>query len=179
MDISAIATDISVQTLGLVKYILALNISPEEKNKYITSAIKMVGSSFHDKTYNDVVYMFGAQNMKAPAYSSSDQVDNLTTKILREYSLGRDNTNTLIKSYYDSELAKSQDEAFGSAKSMQKHPTLTRKIVNETCGWCLEKVGTHINPQPEDFYRHSHCDCEISVSGYNTRNGTLNNYTKG
>lgn len=69
-------------------------------------------------------------------------------------------------------------EVFQNVLSLDKHPTLTRVIVGETCTWCIDRAGTHIHPSGEDFARYRNCDCLFVVSGYNSRNGILKNYVK-
>ena len=55
---------------------------------------------------------------------------------------------------------------------------MTRTVVGKCCEWCDKKQGTYTYPKGEDFARHDNCDCLFTTSGYNSRNGVLNNYVK-
>ena len=61
------------------------------------------------------------------------------------------------------------EEAFVNAKSLDKHPTLTRYVVGETCKWCNALAGVHINPTSDMYRRHADCDCILEYSGANGR----------
>nr|DAJ18966.1 MAG TPA: hypothetical protein [Siphoviridae sp. ctRJB2] len=111
----------------------------------------------------------------------ADQAERLAVKIVRNSALNRQTAVMLLKEYSDVVLAAAQHEAFTNAKSMQKHPTLTRRanVGKPDCAWCQKKAGVYVNPTSDDFKRHCKCDCVFEVSGYNSRNGVLKNFKKG
>lgn len=178
MDFSGIAKDTGTGVTASIDYVLSLGISPAEKIARITLIIRTVGIYFHSKLYDDVSYALGSSIIASAGFDDANaQAERLATKTVRNYALSR-SSSALIKEYYDSLLGRAQDEAFNNALSLQKHPTLTRSIVGETCTWCDSKAGTFTNPSPEHFARHDRCDCLIVASGFNTRNGIVTNYVK-
>ena len=107
-----------------------------------------------------------------------DQVARLATKLVRQDALGRP-TEQIIKGFYDSLLGSAQEEAFKNAISLDKHPTITRTMVGETCSWCRNLAGTWpYEPNSDIFHRHDNCDCLIVTSGLGSRSGIVNNYVK-
>jgi hypothetical protein len=179
MDFSGVTDDTGARVSAVINYILGLNISPDEKVSRISNVVRSVGEHFHSQLFGAASEVFDSASMASRGLDNTDgQAQRLATKIVRNYALGRE-TATLVSAYYNSVLGSAQEEAFNNAVSMQKHPTLTRSIVGETCKWCESKAGTHTNPTAEDFARHDKCDCLFIVSGYNSRNGLLSNYSKG
>lgn len=179
MEFSGVTIDTASQVTIAVNHILGLNISPVEKRVRIDKVIKKIGQYFHNQ-----LYMANSQVFDSVAIASvglneaSAQSQRLADKIVRNYSLSR-STDRLILSYYNSILGQAQSEAFSNAISMQRHPTLRRELVGEyDCKLCIGSEGEHMNPGPEEFKRHTDCDCLFIVGGYNTRNGVLKNYNK-
>lgn len=177
MDFSKVATDTAESMDALVKFILSLDIDPDDKKGRIAKAFRIVGSEFYSKLYGANSEVFDSTAIKTLIDLDYNQIDRLANKLVQNYVLGRE-IDYLVKDYYDSELGRAQDEAFQNALSMDKHPTLERIVVGETCPWCIDKAGVHLHPTGEDFARHRDCDCIFKVSGYNTRNGILKNYVK-
>jgi len=178
MDFHPVAIDTASNILPAVKYILDLNISPDDKKARIAKITNLVGSDFYIQMFNANSEVFDSAAIGTTDYSQmTDQIDNLATKLVRQHSLSRV-IDPIVQEFYDSALGKAQEEAFRNAISLDKHPTLTRSLVGETCDWCRDLVGTHVYPDAKYFARHDNCDCLIVVSGYNTRNGILNNYVK-
>lgn len=178
MEFSGVTNDTSSRVADVVDYILRLNISPEDKISRIANVVQAVGLHFHSQMYDATSQIFDSSVMASGGIDDiNGQSQRLATKIVRNYSLGR-RTDELVLAYYNSILGRAESEAFDNAVSMQKHPTLTRTIVGETCSWCDSKAGTYTNPSGEDFARHDECDCLFTVSGFNSRNGLLTNYSK-
>lgn len=178
MDFHPVAIDTAGNVIPAIKYILGLDISPSDKKSRIASVINLVGSDFYVQMFDANSQVFDSTAIGTTDYSQmSTQVESLATKIVRQYSLDRV-IDPIVKEFYDTALGKAQEEAFRNAISLDKHPTLTRSLVGETCKWCRDLVGTHIYPEGKYFARHDNCDCLIVVSGYNTRNGVLSNYSK-
>lgn len=178
MNFSATATDIAIQMEKVVDYILSLDISPTEKRIRLIRAFQIVGNEFFDKMFADNSVLFDSTAIKSLGFTNPEgQIERLSTKLVQNYNLGRKNDAT-IKGFFDSVLGDAQKEAFANGISMGKVPTLTRRIVGETCGWCVDRAGTFTYPESELFARHDNCDCLFIVSGYNSRNGILTNYRK-
>lgn len=178
MDFSGVTADTSGNVTEAIDYILLLNISPADKKSRISRVVELVGESYHTQLYGAASQVFDSSAVStAGVNDETAQAQRLADKIVRNFALSRP-TAALIEEYYNSLLGQAQSEAFKNAVSMQKHPTLTRRIVGETCPWCEGKAGTHIDPTSEDFSRHHECDCLFVVAGYNTRNGLLTNYVK-
>ena len=177
INFSPVATDIAESMDVAVKYILSLNISPDNKISRLSKIFNLVGSDFYVQMFDANSQLFDSTAIGTDYYDMTDQINRLANKIVQNYNLGRP-IDVLVKDFYDSALGKAQHEAFRNAVSLDKHPTLTRSIVGETCRWCIDKAGVHVNPGPELFARHSHCDCLFVTSGYNSRNGILTNYSK-
>ncbi len=180
MDFAGVASDAGARVAEIVKYILPLNIHPDEKYLRIARVARAAGTHFHARLYGANCRVFGVGGMQSAGIDRWDgQAERLANKIVRSYALSRDTTDGLIQTYFNSLLAQAQEEAFVNAASMQKHPTLERVIVGDTCEWCTSRAGVHTNPTHDDFVRHGACDCRFITHGYNTRNGVLKNYTKG
>lgn len=178
MDFSKVATDTAANTMLEVEYVLALNIAPSDKRSILRSIFMNHGRNFYEQLFNANSEVFDSAAIGPSGFvDSDDQIGHLSAKLVENYYLGRE-FDIIVKAFYDSVLGRAQEEAFRNAVSLNKHPTLTRSMVGETCKWCQDRAGTHVNPSSSDFARHDHCDCEFKTSGYNTRNGVLKNYVK-
>lgn len=178
INFSPVATDTAESMDRLVKYILGLNIKPDEKIRRLSKAFNIVGSDFYVQMFEANSELFDSTAIGTDYGDMTDQIDRLSRKIVQNYNLTRP-VDTLVKDFYDSALGKAQNEAFTNALSLDRHPTLTRTMVGEkTCRWCQDRAGVFVDPDPELFTRHADCDCLFIVSGYNSRNGILDNYNK-
>lgn len=177
MEFSAVAADTAKNVGETINYILGLNISLEDKRLRVAKVLRLVGDGFFGQLFDANSQVFDSGAIASLGIQDQSQAGRLANKIIRNTALGRE-TTTLVAGYYDSLLGQAQDEAFKNAKSMQKNPRVVRNLVGETCKWCAALAGSYENPPGEVFARHSDCDCLIQVSGYNTRNGVLNNYVK-
>ena len=178
MDFRGIVKDTTTAVQNLINYILALDISPEAKKNRIAGVYSSVGREFAKKTFEDASFLFDSTAIKSRVdINEEDQVERLATKVVRDSAFNL-NDERITKEYYDTILGRSEHSAFQNAISLEKHPTLRRTIVGETCEWCEERAGVHTNPDASLFARHDNCDCLFMVSGYNSRNGRVNNYTK-
>lgn len=178
MNFSATAKDISNQMIEVVNYILSLNISPADKRARLIRAFGIVGNEFFNKMFIDNSALFDSEAISSLGFQNPEaQIERLSYKLVQNYNLGR-KTDEIVTGFFDSVLADAQHEAFENGISLGKVPTLTRRLVGETCGWCAARVGTFTYPDGELFARHDNCDCLFIVSGYNSRNGILTNYRK-
>jgi hypothetical protein len=177
MDFSGVALDTSKRVAVSVASILAMSISPASKISRITRVLGIVGLAYHSKMYSDSSTVFASTAVLSTGLEDPTQAERLANKLVRNYALGRQ-TDELISTYYESLLGQAQLEAFENAVSMGRVPTMNRSIVGETCKWCIGLAGTYTHPSGEMFARHENCDCLIVVSGYNSRNGIVDNYVK-
>ena len=178
MNFSVTARDISRQTAKVVNYILGLNIAPEEKRRRLVKAFGIIGNEFFDKMFRDNSELFDSEAIRSMGYANpDDQIERLSAKLVQNYNLGRHN-DEIVTGFFDSVLGDAQKEAFDNGSSLGKVPTLTRRLVGETCAWCVARTGTFTYPEGELFARHDNCDCLFIVEGYNSRNGILTNYRK-
>lgn len=179
MDFGGITIDTSSLVNREIAKVLALSISPANKELLLTKLLRDVGLVLFGHMFDVSSAVFGSEVIAAGGLVLGEsQTERLSNKIVRNYSLGR-LSGAVVKEYYDSILAKAQAQAFENAVSLDRHPTLTRTSgPKPDCAWCLDKMGTKTNPQPEDFRRHNKCDCILRVSGYGSRNGDLNNFKK-
>lgn len=178
MNFSPTATDMGEQMMEVVSYILSLDISPADKRARLTKAFGIVGREFYSKMFLDNSEVFDSTAIGTLGFTNpEDQIERLAAKIVQNDNLGRGNT-AIVKEFFDSVLGDAQKEAFRNGISLGKVPTLTRRIVGETCRWCIDRAGTFTYPEGDLFARHDNCDCLFIVSGYNSRNGILTNYRK-
>lgn len=178
MNFSSAAADLGKQMSKVVDYILSLNISPADKRARLIKAFGIVGNEFFNKMFADNSLLFDSEALGSLGFSNPDgQIERLSSKLVQNYNLGREN-DAIVTGFFDSVLADAQSEAFYNGISLDKVPTLTRRLVGETCAWCQARVGTFTYPDSELFARHDNCDCLFIVSGYNSRNGILTNYRK-
>ena len=178
MNFSSTATDLGEQMTKVVDYILGLDISPAEKRARLIKAFGIAGEEFFNKMFADNSLLFDSEAISSLGFSNPEgQIERLSAKLVQNYNLGR-KTDAIVKEFFDSVLGDAQKEAFDNGISLGKVPTLTRRLVGETCPWCVARVGTFTYPDGELFARHDNCDCLFIVSGYNSRNGILTNYRK-
>lgn len=178
MNFSPAAKDLGNQMTKVVNYILSLNISPADKKARLIKAFSIVGYEFFDKMFADNSELFASEALKSLGFQNPDnQIERLSAKLVQNHNLDREYT-PIVRGFFDSVLADAQHEAFANSKSLGRVPTLTRRLVGETCGWCAARVGTYTYPDGEMFARHDNCDCLFIVKGYNSRNGILTNYRK-
>lgn len=178
MNFSSAASDLGKQMSKVVDYILSLDISPADKRARLIKVFNLVGNEFFNKMFTDNSLLFDSEAIGSLGFSNPDgQIERLSSKLVQNYNLGREN-DAIVTGFFDSVLADAQSEAFYNGISLDKVPTLTRRLVGETCTWCQARVGTFTYPDSELFARHDNCDCLFIVSGYNSRNGILTNYRK-
>lgn len=178
MDFSGIVEDTTSGVYDIIQDVLRMDLAPEVKVEQIQAVLTQVGQRFGQKTFDDVSLLFDSTAIRsAISINDNDQIYTLAQKIVRDNAFNLDD-KPIVKEYYDTILGRAQYSAFENANSLEKHPTLTRRLRGETCEWCRARVGTFVEPDAELFRRHDNCDCLFIVSGYNSRNGVLKNYRK-
>ena len=178
INFTPVAKDTAKTMQKAVNYILSLNIDPAEKIRRLSLTFNLVGSDFYMQLFEANSILFDSTAIgTTDFYEMQEQIDRLSHKIVQNHNLGRE-VDTLTQDFYYSALGKAQDSAFRNAISLDKHPTLTRTMVGETCEWCQKLAGTHVDPTSDLFRRHADCDCLFVTSGFNSRNGIVTNYNK-
>ena len=179
MDFRGVVEEVSQSVSNSIAAVLSKDISPADKRGLISLIFQGTADSFTEKMYNDVSRVFDSTAIKSVIDTNyGQQIERLAEKIVRDNAFAL-KYDAIVKEYYDTLLGRIEHTAFKNAKSLDKHPTLTRMMTGfETCEWCQARAGTHTDPDGELFARHDNCDCIFKVSGYNTRNGVLKNYKK-
>lgn len=180
VDVDPIIDDIAPRLTGVVSELIKSGYDPEEVGYQLRSAFATVGQSVKAQTYGNVSKMLGASMTPNIAVTEAEgaAVGALAISLQRDFVLTRDNIKSIVESLVGLFVSDAKEYAFTDAKALQLHPTLRRKPMGKTCNWCMARAGTHTDPSSELFRRHAYCDCKIIVSGYNTRNGVVNNYVK-
>lgn len=178
MDFRGVVEDTADEVQDLIEEILRLDISPDAKIEQIELVFAMTGTVFANQMFGDISYLLDSTAILSTIETNrNDQIAFLAQKIVRDSAFSL-NDKRITTEYFDVLLARAEDAAFRNANSLEKHPTLTRYIVGETCDWCVKLAGVHTDPDYDVFARHDDCDCKFVVSGYKSRNGRLDNYTK-
>lgn len=184
MDFHPIIEEISDSVNKQINSVLLLNVSPDEKVRQISLILGTVGRNFGEKMFADVSFGLDSEAIQSVVdWNINDQVQVLALKIVSDNALGK-NDFEIIREYFNTVLARAEEQAVKNAKSLEKVPTLTRTMTGwETCEWCRKLVGTYTAdsfsdiPQ-EAFQRHDGCDCKIVLSGGKIRKRTYNGYKK-
>ena len=90
MDFHPVAIDTASSILPAVKYILGLDISPDDKESRIAKVINLIGSDFYTQMFDANSQVFDSTAIGTTDYSQmTDQINNLATKLVRQYALRR------------------------------------------------------------------------------------------
>lgn len=176
MDYSKLPATIQTKVEKIITILNNPEIAPDIRQLNMERLFQTVGQATYAK-----IYAMNAWDMEIP-----HTIGKLTdTRFfgLAKITAGANVTNTdykrLVESYLASMTGLAQDDAFTTAKESGKAPTLTRQLTGHgDCDWCRAKAGTVTNPEPEDFGRHTDCDCKLITKGYKSRNGLLKNYRR-
>lgn len=184
MDFDGITNEATERTASLINDILKTDYSPADKIKLIVAAFSSVGETFAKKTFEDISRVYESENLQTPVdYGQGAQIRQLAQKIVRDSAFGID-AQGLTHDYFFNIFARSGEQAYRNAISLEKHPTITRTMTGrETCEFCRQRTGSYSAPTFSDlpteiFRRHYGCDCLIRLSGAGTRSYKLNNYAK-
>lgn len=156
-------------------------IDPEIRRRNFEILFREVGDDIYYMIYDMNAFDFEIQGTIGSG--QSDAYYNLAKVVSDGVSTSnREYIWNTVDNWMNNVVGKAQKDAFSTAKSLGKYTVVTRSLRGSRsgpCEWCKSLVGTFINPSPEVFGRHSDCHCEIKTEGYNSRNGTLNNYKRG
>lgn len=176
MDYSKLPATIQFKVEKIISILNNPEIAPDIRQLNMERLFQAVGKATYAK-----IYEMNAWDMEIP-HTAGKFSDNRYYG-LAKITAGANVTNTdykrLVESYLASMTGLAQDDAFTTAKESGKAPTLTRQLTGPgDCDWCREKADTYIDPAPEDFGRHTDCNCRLITAGYKSRNGLLKNYRR-
>lgn len=160
-------------------------IAPEIRRRNFEILFKEIGDDIYFMVYDMNAFDFEIQGTigkgQSNAYYNLAKVasDGVTTS-------NRTIIWDTIDNWMNNVVGKAQYDAAATAISLGKYVVVKRSLRGSKsgpCEWCKSKVGTHIAEygqlDPSVFGRHSDCHCAIETEGFNSRNGTLNNYKRG
>lgn len=172
MDFTIVADAVSEKAIEAVKYILRQNWSPAQKRKYLTRLYRLTGDEFYDKIFSMSSNIFDSTAISSEGFlNPDDQIERLAAKTVQNYNLTREES-ALVTEYYFVVMDDATKSSFKNAKSLDKHPTLTRTAHAGACKFCQSMVGVYTNPDSEAFRHHENCRCSFRYSGYGLRDGT-------
>lgn len=175
MNYSALNNTILPQVLATVALINNPEVDPEVRQLNQEILFREVGAAIYAKIYD--MNAFDMEIQYTTGNGIDDRYYGLAKVLSDSISTGDSPNLDLITNYLNSMTALAQNDAMKTAKQSGKHPIVTRTPTGlKTCAWCESKAGTYVDPPGDVFARHRGCDCSIETSGYNSRNGTLNNY---
>lgn len=175
MNYSGLNDTIIQQVMAAMALINNPEVDPEVRQLNQEILFREVGAAVYAKVYDMNAYDMEIQHTTGPGID--DRYYGLAKVASASVSNGATPMPDLVRNYLDTMAAKAQGDAMHLANQSGKHPTVVRTPTGrETCSWCDSKAGTYTNPSSDIFTRHRGCDCIITTSGYNSRNGTLNNY---
>lgn len=181
MDFSRAIEQLSPKLNRLINIINDESVSPELRKAALQSVFDVVGTQVFLKAYDMTAWDLDVAETTAPAYDRTQAVgmarnvsDAIATgdiKTAKEQSL----TYMLVA------IGAAQGAAFATAGAFDKHRVLKVRLIGRgDCDWCRARAARSpiFNPTNQDFSRHNHCNCILKVEGFQSRNGTLKNYTK-
>lgn len=176
MNYADLNNSIIQQVLDTLAVINNPEITPSVRQLNQEILFREVGTAVYNKVYDMNAFDFEIPHTQGPGID--ERYYGLAKVTSDSISTGKLGIDEYVRNFLDNIAGKAQKDAFKNAAQSGKRPTVTRRIVGETCKWCRSLEGTYVDPDPEVFARHGSCDCEIITEGYNSRNGLLNNYVK-
>lgn len=175
MNYAGLNATIAPQVMAAVALINNPEIDPEVRQLNQEILFREVGAAVYAKIYD--MNAWDMEISHTTGAGIDDRYYGLAKVAAASVSNGNSPIPDLVSNYLDNMAGLAQRDAMKTAGQSGKHPTVVRTPTGrETCSWCDSKAGTYTHPDGEVFARHRGCDCEIETSGYNTRNGKLNNY---
>lgn len=174
MNYAGLNTTIIAEVMAAIALINNPEVDPEVRQLNQEILLREVGTSVYNKVYD--MSAFDLEISHTQGTGIDDRYYGLAKVASGTVSAGAVGLEEYVRNYLDTMASKAQHDSFKTAKQSNKHPTVTRKLVGETCDWCTSLAGTYTNPSADVFKRHGGCDCLIITEGYNSRNGKLKNY---
>jgi hypothetical protein len=177
MDYSKLTATIAPQVEKAVALINNPEISPDVRQLTQEALLREVGQAVYAKIYD-----MNAWDMEIP-HTTGAGVDaqryyGMAKVASDSVSTGKLGLAQYLNNYIASTISQAQGDALKNARQSGKKPTVTRTEHANACAWCRGLAGTYTNPPAEVFMRHGGCEGKIVTEGYNSRNGTLDNYKK-
>lgn len=176
MDYAKLNKTILAKVLKALAIINNPEIAPEVRQLNQEILFREVGTALYAKVYDMNAFDFEIERTRGPGID--DRYYGLAKVASASVATGALGLDEYVKNYLDTMSSKAQMDATKNARQSGKFPTVTRKMVGETCKWCESLAGTYTKPDSEVFRRHGGCDCAIITEGFRSRNGQLSNYVK-
>jgi hypothetical protein len=176
MDYTELAYQLTPKLLEAIAVLNNPEIAPDVRQLNQEILLREVGKAVYNK-----IYEMNAFDMEIPHTIGSgidERYFGMAKVASNSVSTGKGGLEEYIRNYLQNTTAKAQQDAMYNAMQSGKRPTVTRIESPTACRWCRSKAGTFVDPDGEVFARHGGCRGKIITSGYNSRNGTLNNYKK-
>ena len=171
MEFTVVSDAIGAKAYEVVKYILGQNWSDSQKKKALIRLFRQTGDAFYEKLFTMGSDVLDSAALKSLGFDNPDnQIERMAAKTIQNHNLSRSNAAVTTEFYY-SVSSDALSNAFRNARSLDKHPVLTRRTGGKCCKWCSQMAGTYINPTSEVFRHHENCNCIFEYSSPNTRKG--------
>lgn len=176
MEFNVVADAVGVEAEKAVKYILSRNWPTEKKKQYLERLFRLTGDEFYNRLFDMSSAIFDSAALKDLGFTNpDDQIERLSTTLIRNYNLSR-KTDDVTTEFYYAVMSDAQTVAFRNAVSLDKHPVLIRSAHSTACRWCQNLAGRYVDPEYEAFRHHEGCKCDFRLSGYGTRDGTYSGH---
>ena len=176
MNYGELPAKILTKVMTLVSLVNNIEVEPEVRRRYMEQLFHAVDTKIYTK-----IYEMNAWDMLIP-HTSGKGISNSyygLSKVAAAQPATAAELSALVLNNMQQNSSKAQYDAFETARDSGKVPTVERRTTNiKACKWCVSKVGVYPDPEPDIFARHADCTCEIWTTGYNSRNGLLQNYKK-
>jgi len=176
MDYAKLNRTILAKMMEALAIINNPEIEPEVRQLNQEILFREVGAAVYAKVYDMNAFDFEIEH--TVGVGIDERYYGLAKVASGSVSTGTLGLEEYVKNYLDTMASKAQHDALKTARQSNKHPTVTRKTVGDTCKWCRSLAGTYTNPSSDVFRRHGGCDCAVITEGYRSRNGLLGNYVQ-
>lgn len=154
-------------------------ISPELRKQALAAAFRQIGASIYGKAYE-----MTAWDLEIFETIGNGMDPQLALGLARNISDGVaagniEAANDQVAAYAVNAAGIAMAHATTTGGQLGKYRTLQIHLRGKgDCDWCRTKArrGKIVNPRPEDFHRHTSCNCFYEVQGFKSRNGQLQNY---
>lgn len=179
MDFYLAVERLRPQLSRLVNIINDEMIAPDLRKKALAAALTQISQSIYGSAYRmsafdmDILETIGIG-------PDTQQALGLARNISDSIAFGDSGTaNDQLAIFAVNTAGIAQAHAAVTAGQLGQYRTLQIRLRGKgDCDWCRAKArrGVITNPTPEDFHRHTNCNCFYDVQGFKSRNGELKNY---
>lgn len=182
MNYGSLATTIHDELVEAIRLILNPEVVPATRQRMLEILLREAGNNVYNVIY--AMNAFDMEIMYTSGLGISDAYYGLAKYLSDSLSVGGSRkAYDAFDLWLQDVIHKAQKDAFDTAGENGKYRIVTReepggfsKISHRyegPCEWCQGHVGTFIEPEPEVFAQHDHCNGRIKTSGWKSRNGTL------